>query len=330
MSLVLSSNLILKQNGGGSTGTSNYEELQNKPQINSIELTGNKSLAELGIQEAGDYATKTELNEKISSVYKVKGSVATETALPQVDNTTGDVYNVEDTGMNYVWDGEKWDKLGGTIDLSTYYNKTEVDSLLKVKLDTTTASSTYATKTELTTKQNTLTETQLNAVNSGITSEKITIYDNYATAIESKADKATTLSGYGITDAYTKTESDERYATKAQGTKADTAVQPSTLSTELAKKQNLAEIINDESTIDVVISTFKGGEVYHYGTIDSLSISASEISDLETIIWFTPSKSLSSITIPETLKPMNEFSPIPGKLACLSILNGTIVYGSIL
>lgn len=36
--------------GGGGGGTSNYNDLANKPQINSVELSGNKSLDDLGIQ----------------------------------------------------------------------------------------------------------------------------------------------------------------------------------------------------------------------------------------------------------------------------------------
>lgn len=35
--------------GGGSGGTTNYEALNNKPKVNNVELTGNKSLADLGI-----------------------------------------------------------------------------------------------------------------------------------------------------------------------------------------------------------------------------------------------------------------------------------------
>lgn len=37
-------------NGGGGGGTSNYNELTNKPRVNSVELSGNKSLDDLGIQ----------------------------------------------------------------------------------------------------------------------------------------------------------------------------------------------------------------------------------------------------------------------------------------
>lgn len=37
-------------NGGGGSGTSNYNELSNKPQINDVTLTGNKTAANLGLQ----------------------------------------------------------------------------------------------------------------------------------------------------------------------------------------------------------------------------------------------------------------------------------------
>lgn len=37
--------------GAGSGGTSNYEDLYNKPQINSVELIGNKSFEDLGLDE---------------------------------------------------------------------------------------------------------------------------------------------------------------------------------------------------------------------------------------------------------------------------------------
>ena len=35
--------------GGGGGGTSNYNQLSNKPQINGVELSGNKSSSDLGI-----------------------------------------------------------------------------------------------------------------------------------------------------------------------------------------------------------------------------------------------------------------------------------------
>jgi hypothetical protein len=51
-----------------SAGTTDYEELSNKPKINNVELKGNKTLEELGIQPEGDYATKDELPTKTSDL----------------------------------------------------------------------------------------------------------------------------------------------------------------------------------------------------------------------------------------------------------------------
>ena len=69
---------------------------------------------------------KDYVDAKVSSVYKLKGSVANYSSLPTENLTEGDVYNLLDTGDNYVWDGTAWDKLGGTIDLSSYALKTDI------------------------------------------------------------------------------------------------------------------------------------------------------------------------------------------------------------
>ena len=45
--------------GGGGGGTSDYTKLANKPSINSVTLTGNKSLVDLGIQPADVYFDET-------------------------------------------------------------------------------------------------------------------------------------------------------------------------------------------------------------------------------------------------------------------------------
>ena len=54
-----------------------YELMTNKPLINGIELVGNKSLAQLGIQPAGDYATRTELQETAQDIDDTKADKAT-------------------------------------------------------------------------------------------------------------------------------------------------------------------------------------------------------------------------------------------------------------
>ena len=82
---------------------------------------------------SADVYTKSEVDNKISSIYKYKGSVANKEALPTENLTIGDVYNLEDTGMNVAYTGEKWDELGVNIDLSSYYTKTEVNELPLIK-----------------------------------------------------------------------------------------------------------------------------------------------------------------------------------------------------
>lgn len=68
--------------------------------------------------------TKQEVDEKVSSVYRFKGSVNTYNDLPS-SAVVGDVYNVLDTGSNYAWDGTRWDKLSETVDLTPYLTKEE-------------------------------------------------------------------------------------------------------------------------------------------------------------------------------------------------------------
>lgn len=57
--------ILDKVQAGGGGGTSDYSELTNKPQINSVTLTGNKSLSDIGAGAATDV---TALQGKTSSM----------------------------------------------------------------------------------------------------------------------------------------------------------------------------------------------------------------------------------------------------------------------
>lgn len=82
----------------------------------------------------------TTLEGKLSSVYSYKGSKATYAELPS-KAAAGDVWNVEEAhdnhpaGTNWAWTGTAWDALGGAIDLSAYYNKTQADAAIKAAVD---------------------------------------------------------------------------------------------------------------------------------------------------------------------------------------------------
>lgn len=84
--------------------TSNYNDMEHKPAIGGVELNEN--------------TTKADLDLATALVYR--GQVATYSALPKSGMKSGDVYNVEDTGNNYAWNGSEWDDLGNTSQIRTF------------------------------------------------------------------------------------------------------------------------------------------------------------------------------------------------------------------
>ena len=63
---------------------------------------------------------RKDIDERFFGVYKFKGTVPTVADLPATGNTIGDTYNIAETGSNYAWDGQNWDKLSETLDLTPY------------------------------------------------------------------------------------------------------------------------------------------------------------------------------------------------------------------
>ena len=72
---------------------------------------------------------------QLSTVYVYKGTKNTHGDLPTSGNKKGDVWNVISgyngsvPGSNWAWDGENWDPLGGTLDLSEYATTESLSSL---------------------------------------------------------------------------------------------------------------------------------------------------------------------------------------------------------
>lgn len=93
---------VLSATGGGTADSVDWSNIQNKP----------------------DLALKSDL----SSVYKYKGSKVNYAALPESGNEVGDVWNVEDTGMNYAWTGTGWDALGESFTIEAITNA-EIDAI---------------------------------------------------------------------------------------------------------------------------------------------------------------------------------------------------------
>lgn len=109
LSIEAGTNITLDQEGniltinstGGSGGTSNYNALTNKPKINNVELNGNKSLNDLGIQPAGNYALKSEIPTKTSDLTNDSGFITgyTETD-PTVPNHVKSITQANITSWN--------------------------------------------------------------------------------------------------------------------------------------------------------------------------------------------------------------------------------------
>ena len=76
------------------------------------------------------------LKASVAAALDYKGTKDSYDQLPSSGNKKGDVWNVvaahgtTPAGTNYAWDGAKWDPLGGTIDLSGYYTKSQVDDAI--------------------------------------------------------------------------------------------------------------------------------------------------------------------------------------------------------
>jgi hypothetical protein len=117
-----------KLDGQDSTYYLNYNNLTNKPTIPTIpniSITDTDTKPIVGdITTDGHTITVSRIGLDdlgLASAYKYKGSKANLAAIQAITTKEiGDVYNAEDTGMNYAWNGAAWDALGATVDLSGY------------------------------------------------------------------------------------------------------------------------------------------------------------------------------------------------------------------
>ena len=82
-----------------------------------------------GITDAATKSELEEVREEVSKVYKYKGKVATRADLDNiVEKENGDVYDVEEDGMNYAWNGTAWDALGEILTIESITNA-EIDAM---------------------------------------------------------------------------------------------------------------------------------------------------------------------------------------------------------
>ena len=72
MGRIFNNNLFLQENGGGGAGgTTNYEDLTNKPKVNGVTLSGNKTSADLGITTLTPFPSTWPTNGKFEDLLAV-------------------------------------------------------------------------------------------------------------------------------------------------------------------------------------------------------------------------------------------------------------------
>ena len=175
----------------------------------TVNISVPTTVAELS--DASNYALKSE----IASAITPSGSIAFASLPTPSASNLGYLYNVTDaftttssfiegsgkkypagTNVYVVQSGSsyKWDVMMGFIDTSSYDTHIANSTVHVTEAD----KSNWNAKQNALTFDNTPTENSNNPVKSG----------GVFSAVNGKADKSTTLAGYGITDAYTKTEVD--------------------------------------------------------------------------------------------------------------------------
>ena len=116
---------VISSTGGGGGGTTDYSALSNKPKINSVELSGNKSLSDLGVPttlaQLGDDSTHRVVTDTEKSTWSGKSTVSvnqvvstgTKIATVTVNGTGTDLY-APSGGGGSVNDAYKSVKVGTT------------------------------------------------------------------------------------------------------------------------------------------------------------------------------------------------------------------------
>lgn len=291
--ITISDDYVISATGGGG-GTSDYEDLSNLPKLNNVTLKGNKSLSDLGIQPAGDYAleseipdvsnfitksvddlvnyykksetfTKQEVNNLISAITTLDIRVVQ--TLPTEDISTTTIYLVPKTtaGTNdvydeYVYVSNAWEHIGSTdIDLSGY--QTKIDSSHKLSSDL--VDDTNQTNKFVTTSEKQTWNNKYDKPNSGIPKTDL------ASAVQTSLDKA------------------------------DTALQSHQ---DISGKANKISVVQTSaSTIEINPNTF-----YKFGEVASLNITLASITDNtiynEYMFEFVSGSTATTLTLPSSIK----------------------------
>lgn len=160
--------------------------------------------------ETGLYVNDLQIQFKIEQYVKSVSKITTQT----IEGSKDFVGGITKEGKDLATEDYVNNALAVKADTSKVYSKTETDNLLKTKVDTDSVYTKTETDVLLDAKANT------SDVNTALTAKAdstalTTLEESLNNKIDTKANKATTLTGYGITDAYTQTEVNDLLATKA-------------------------------------------------------------------------------------------------------------------
>lgn len=103
--------------GGGTTGTTNYLDLANKPMINGVELVGNKTTEDLGIEIGVSEETLIQTIAQESAARQKQDSLLEE----EIAGKLAPANIKAGTGINLEQDG--MDVTISSVDLSNYLSK---------------------------------------------------------------------------------------------------------------------------------------------------------------------------------------------------------------
>lgn len=136
---------VIKVNGSAKTITNKTVDINVPTQVSELSDASDYALAAdvptktSDLTNDSNFQNATQVSSAISAaivgVYIYKGSVASYNLLPTTGNVKGDVWDVQDTGMDYAWTGTAWNALGTTVDLSNYWAKSQLVAITNAEID---------------------------------------------------------------------------------------------------------------------------------------------------------------------------------------------------
>lgn len=239
------------------------ENLQTAIDANASAISNINDELELYALKADVY-NKTQIDNKVTEVYGSIGSE--ESSRIAGDENLQSQINQKANSADVYTRAEVSSQLNGKADKSTTYTKSEVDASLATK----------ANSADVYGKNEVYTKAETDAAINAHTPDLSNYYTKSETdtALAGKADTATTLAGYGITDAYTKTAVDTALNTKAD---ASTTYSKTEVDTALSAKANTATTLSGygitdaytKTETDTAISTAVGTETTARQNADS-------------------------------------------------------------